>query len=187
MSSILANTGRIIQAPGYHMQPRYDMPRIRARLYKNKSKNTNVVLPLASMIDMFSVLVIFLILNFSATGEVFFVNKDIRLPEANHGSALEGLPLISIIGDRISLDAEIVGENPLSIEEEDFQLPKLQAALLRIRAMEESLRPDKKWQGRINLQADQDTAVIYIKRVMNALVSAGWTNINFAVQPTEQK
>ena len=187
MAQIKGNTGRVIETPGYHIRPEFDMPKLRDRLYGNKARSTNVVLPLASMIDMFSVLVIFLILNFSATGEVFFVNKDIKLPEANNGSALEGLPLISISDKNVSLDAEIVGENPLSIEEADYNLPKLRASLTRIRAIQETINPGKKWEGRVNLQADQDTAVIYVKRVMNTLISSGWTNINFAVQPTEQR
>jgi biopolymer transport protein ExbD len=185
MPQLKGSTPRIIETPGYHLKSKYDMPGIRDRLYSNKSKNLNPVLPLASMIDMFSVLVIFLILNFSATGEVFFVNKDIKLPEAKNSSTLEGLPLVSVSASGVSLDAEKVGDNPLSIQEQDYNMPQLRASLLRIRAMEEAIYPGKDFAGRVNLQADENTAVVYIKRVMNTLIESGWTNINFAVMPAE--
>lgn len=186
MAQIKGASPRLIETPGYHLKSEFDMPATRDRLYSNKAKNLNPVLPLASMIDMFSVLVIFLILNFSATGEVFFVNKDVQLPEAKNTNPLEGLPVVSVTKDSVSLDAEKVGDNPLSIEEQDYNMPQLKAALQRIKAIEETIRPGQPFQGRVNLQADQDLAVVYIKRAMNTLIEAGWSNINFAVQPIEE-
>ncbi|MEC9283529.1 MAG: biopolymer transporter ExbD [Bdellovibrionota bacterium] len=186
MSNLRGNIDRVIETPGYHLKPQYDLEGTRARLYDGQKKNTNAVLPLASMIDMFSVLVIFLILNFSATGEVFFVNKDIKLPEAKNTNPLQGFPVVSVAKDIVSLDAERVGENPLSIEEKDYNLPMLKASLQRIRSIEETIYPGREFQGRINLQADQDLAVVYIKRVMNTLIETGWVNINFAVQPIQE-
>ena len=52
--------------------------------------------------------------------------------------------------------------------------------------MEEAIYPDRDFAGRVNLQADENTAVVYIKRVMNTLIESGWTNINFAVMPAQQ-
>lgn len=187
MSQIKGSTPRLIETPGNHLKPKYDMPAIRDRLYANKAKDLNPVLPLASMIDMFSVLVIFLILNFSATGEVYFINKDVDLPKAKNTNPLEGLPVVSVTDKTVSLDAEKVGDNPLSIQESDYNMPQLRAALQRIRAIEETIRPGKPFEGRVNLQADEKTAVVYVKRAMNTLIESGWTNINFAVQPIEPK
>ncbi len=183
MASVKGSIRRTILTPGYHISPKYDLPGLRLRMFSANQRSTNVVLPLTSMIDMFSTLVIVLLLNFSATGEVFFVNKDMTLPEAANAEPLEGLPLISITAEGVSLDADKVGDNPLHLEESDQNLPRLKAMLQKIRVMEETIHPDKPFQGKINIQADETTAVIYIKRVMNTLISEGWTQINFATSP----
>lgn len=186
MAEIKGSLRRTILSPGYHISPEYDLPGLRLRMYGSQKKDTNVVLPLTSMIDMFSTLVIVLLLNFSATGEVFFVSKDMTLPEAENAQPLEGLPLISISSEGVSLDAEKVGDNPLHIEESDQNLPKLKSALQKIRILEETTHPDKPFVGKVNIQADEGTAVIYIKRVMNTLISEGWTQINFATNPAAE-
>ncbi|HYQ81724.1 MAG TPA: biopolymer transporter ExbD, partial [Anaeromyxobacteraceae bacterium] len=45
-------------------------------------KNTNAELNVVPMVDMMTMLVIFLLQQFSATGEVLFMQKDIKLPDA---------------------------------------------------------------------------------------------------------
>src|SRR5207253_8473724 len=58
-----------------------------------------------------TILVIFLLLNFSATGEIFFIQKNLKLPEATHFKPLEGLPLITVSAAGVTLEAENVGDN----------------------------------------------------------------------------
>ncbi|MFK8137890.1 MAG: ExbD/TolR family protein [Bdellovibrionales bacterium] len=185
MADLKGNTKRVLSPPGYHLGPEYDLPLLRNRMKDGAKKDLNVVLPLTSMIDMFSMLVIFLLLNFSTTGEVFFVNKNMILPEAQNAQLLEGLPLISIGETIISLDAQVVGENPLSIEETDYKMPQLRQELSRLKQLQIQINGATEFKGRINLQADENTAVIYVKRVMNTLIEEGWTQINFAVRPPE--
>lgn len=180
---IISSTGRTIKPPGYHIKPKYDLKHFRNKMEESSERDYDVVLPLTSMIDMFSMLVIFLLLNFSATGEAYFVNKDIKLPDAMNARPIESMPLISITKNSVSLDAETVGSNPVVISLADQQMPALVASLDRLKALmknqEDAGLPVKKG---INLQADQNTDVVYIKRVMNILITAGFSNINFAVR-----
>lgn len=55
---------------------------------------------------MFTILVIFLIMNFSTEGEGFFIPKGVQLPLAANAQALKSAPLISISATEITLDTE---------------------------------------------------------------------------------
>ncbi len=54
-------------------------------------------------------------------------------------------------------------------------LPQLRTRLQQIRLMEESIHPDIAFRGSVNIQADHNTALGYVKRVMSVLDSEGWT------------
>lgn len=135
------------------------------------------------MIDMFSTLVIFLLLNFSATGEAYFVSKNVVIPAAVNARPLETAALVSITRTSVVLDSHVVGSNPTNITEQDWDMPQLRTGLRHLKQLQDNLKeagltpkPD------INIQADENTPVLRIKRVMNILVQEGFTGINFAVR-----
>ena len=176
-----------ISNPGYHIEPKYDLKGLRKKVNQSQGRDFDVVLPLTSMIDMFSMLVIFLLLNFSATGEAFFVNKNIRMPDAANARPLESLPLISITRNSVSLDAELLERDGADISFRDPQMPALVAALGRLKQLQENLRLGGiKPKTQINIQADENTPVLYVKRVMTILIGEGFTGINFAVREKAQ-
>lgn len=173
---------RKVQAPGYHLSPKYDLKGLREFLDAKKARNDVPKLPLTSMIDIMSILVIFLLMNFSATGELFFITKDkIKIPEASHARPIESQALISIMEDRVYFDAERIGDESVQLEETDQSLPRLRMRLQQMRALQETIRPGEPFKGQVNVQADQNLPVDNIKRVMTILISEGWTGINFAV------
>lgn len=176
---------KTIKKPGYHIKPKYDLHALRHKRTFNVRKGSNADLPLVSMIDMFSILVIYLIMNFSTTGEIFFIQKDLKLPTANNAHTIESAPLITVTVDGVTLETENVGENPSVIEERDQNLPRLAMALRRLKELEEATKPGQPFKGNINIQADENTPLIYIKRVMQTCVQEGWLAINFAVDRGE--
>lgn len=181
-----------IVKPGYHIKPKYDMKGFREHLKGGQTRSLIIELPLTSMIDMFTILVIFLLMNFSATGEIFFIQKNLVLPEANYAHPLESAPLITVTENNITLETQKVGDNPLTVQESDQNLPRLASALKQIRIMEETIHPNQPFKGQVNIQADEKTPLIHIKRVMQTCILEGWTGINFAVRgadrasPTEE-
>jgi biopolymer transport protein ExbD len=177
----------LIVKPGFHLKPKYDLKGLRAlvRGGDRDKREIAVELPLTSMIDMFTILVIFLLMNFSATGEIFFIQKNLKLPEATYSRPLQGAPLITVTTGGVTLEAENVGDNPLTVQETDQNLPKLSSALRQIRIIEETIRPGEPFKGNINIQADEATPLVYIKRVMQTCIQEGWTGINFAVRDPE--
>lgn len=186
MKYLKGSHSRIISPPGYHIEPKYDLHFLRKKRKKGNKKEVNDSLNLTAMIDMFSILVVFLIMNFSSTGEIFFISKNVKIPEAAHARPIENAPLISIVGNTVTLESENVGENPVYLEEKDANLPRLKSKLQQMRIMAETENPGQPFKGQVNVQADIKTPVIYIKRVMNTLISEGWTGVNFAVQGKEE-
>lgn len=174
---------RTVTFPGYHITPKHDLKHFRKRMNAGGEREMNVDLPLTSMIDMFSMLVIFLLLNFSSTGEAFFVNKNLKMPEAENAQPLESLPLISISKTSVTLDAKIMENDSAPISLRDPNMPGLVAALQRLKHLQGNLRQaGLKPKTQINIQADEQIPVYYIKRVMTILISEGFTGINFAVR-----
>lgn len=184
MAKIKGSFSRIIKSPENHIVAQYDMRMTRKRkIEKRQAGNGQHVLPLTSMIDMFSMLVIFLLLNFSSTGEIFFINKKMKLPEAVHARPLETKPLISISDNKVFFDAKTVGQNPITLEETDLNnMPQLREALRKVKSLNLATRPNQEFKGEVNVQSDEKTPIVYIKRVMNVLISEGWSGINFATR-----
>jgi biopolymer transport protein ExbD len=177
---------RLILPPGYHLHPEHDLHGLRERLHGDGHNEPHFDLPLTSMIDMFSLLAIFLLMQFSSSNEIFFIpSKDLSMPNALHGRSLDSAPLVSILSDNsVRLDAEKVGDGPLSILDRDQEYKELRARLQQIRAIEETSHPGLPFKGQINIQADQATNLGLVKRVMNVMVAEGWSGINFVVRPS---
>lgn len=179
MSGGGANGGNVIVKPGYHIRPKYDLHGLRRRRTDEHKGHVAGELPLTSMIDMFSILVIYLLMNFSATGEIFFMNKDLPLPKAGKANPLASSPLISIVGDNFILEAPVEYDNAAPVEDNSPALDRIAGQLKLYK--ETATAKNLPSAGRVNLQAHEDTDIGLIKRAMTASVSAGWTNINFVV------
>jgi biopolymer transport protein ExbD len=59
-------------------------------------KGGDVVINVTAMVDMMMVLVIFLVMNFNASGEMLFLSKDIKMPGAENGDSVTRVPIVSI-------------------------------------------------------------------------------------------
>jgi biopolymer transport protein ExbD len=147
-------------------------------------KATNADLNVVPMVDMMTMLVIFLLQQFSATGEVLYMQKDIKLPDARHGQMIEQAPTVAISAEQVVVAGQKVA-NVSDLESD--------AGYLNIPALEERLREDKKrwdfihqsdpnqkWDGIVNIQADQKVPFRIVKRVMYSCGVAGYFNLNFA-------
>jgi biopolymer transport protein ExbD len=187
-SRIKGMSARLVQTPGYHIHPQYDLVHVRHLLEERRNRRKGFTLMLAPMVDMFSILVIYLLMNFSSDGDVFFVSKDVPLPHAARGTPMHSLPLISIVGPNVMFDAE-KSENglPSSIQElNDEKVPQLRDLLKRVQALQAQITPGQPFKGEINLQAGINTPADEVKKVMRVLISEGWSGINFVVDPSQK-
>src|SRR4051794_12115155 len=81
----------------------------RERKAKGRKRSIIVGLSLTSMVDMFSLLVIFLLQTFSASPELLIVAKGVALPEAHSGTAIKDAPVLALSRDEVYLDQKSLG------------------------------------------------------------------------------
>ena len=82
------------------------------RTQKKKARKRLIIagLTLTSMVDMFSLLVIFLLQTFSTSPELVMVTKGLALPVAISGRELDDAPVLSLNKEEIFLDQKPVGK-----------------------------------------------------------------------------
>jgi biopolymer transport protein ExbD len=175
-----STSGERLVKPGYHLKPKYDLHGLRRRRNNDGAGHVAGELPLTSMIDMFSILVIYLLMNFSATGEMFFLNKNLPLPHAATTNPLATGPLLSLVGDNFVLDAPPDWGSIPAVEDNSPNLTQITAGLNELKNIAQEKNIDT--HNRVNIQAGEDMHLGEVKRAMAAAVQAGWTNINFVVE-----
>src|SRR5882672_8271371 len=85
-----------IHAPHDHLYKSVSLEVAKAKLTHAGRKSLYAPLNLVAYIDMMTMLVIFLLMSFSATGEILFVQKNIVLPDAQNWRDLERSPVIGV-------------------------------------------------------------------------------------------
>lgn len=162
------------------------------------------VLSLTAMVDMFTVLVIFLLQSYSSTGEVIFLPKDVQLPKAEKIKELKPAVVVTISNKEVLIDKnpviafETVKAQPewmiqplfdqvkKALEESkakyDAKLANqvrnvVQAAKGKKEDEDDDVTP---W-NKITVQADKGMDFLTVKKVMYTVTEAGAGEINFAV------
>lgn len=172
-----------IVAPGKRFGKRLEHSKVFGHgLHGKKSVFSD--LNVTPLVDMFVILVLFLIANFSATGELLSMSKEIQLPEAAHTEELTLAPVVQVSQAEVIVSGQTIGRVD-DIAREDY---------LNIPALEEKLRQTKKefedlhnlagdsgaFKGDVNIQGDKNVQFRIIKKIMFSCTQAGYGNISFA-------
>ena len=173
-----------IVQPGKRPAKRFEKSKVLGGKMGGGHKATNAELNVVPMVDMMTMLVIFLLNQFSSTGEVLYMQKDIKLPNAKHGQMIELAPVVAVSAAQIV----VTGQKVADVADLDRD-----SGYLNIPALEERLRdekkrwefihqsdPNTKWDGIVNIQADTKVPFRIVKRVMYSCGVAGYFNLNFA-------
>lgn len=174
-----------IKIPRYHILPTWDLPSLRRHLKGGSRRQMESELNLTSMIDLFSVLILFLLSTFSATGQIILADTKISLPLARSAYLVQRAPIVTVTENGVVLEGAGVGTNAdieEKVEEIDWELPLMKERLRSYRDFFEEAEPGVPFPAEVILQADKSLSFLYIKRVMYTLVSEGYTNINLLVQ-----
>ena len=137
-----------------------------------KRKRAVATLMLTSLIDAFSILVVYLLMFFSSTGEMSYVSSDIELPKA---ASIERLDRYSIL--QIKKEGYFVEDRELTKGNLVSYLVDLKKRLNQSPLQEEE--SDQK--ETITIQADKTVKYDRLSAVIQACSHAGFSNIKFAV------
>lgn len=144
-------------------------------------KKLNEDLLLTPLIDMFVILVVFLIMNFSASGELVSISKDIKLPKATTTSDMERAPIIQISANTVAIEGVKVGDSEDLLREDDLRIQDLTDKLQEMRKVDEMMHPGQPFKGQIIINCDKDVDFKLVKKIMYASSEAGYINFNYAV------
>ena len=106
-------------------------------------KNIFSDLLLTALIDAFSILVIFLLMSFSSTGELLTMGKDMELPKAALGDVIQRYPVIKIDNGKVFLEEKEINES------------NIVAGLMELRQRHKDTHPDEEFPGIVTIQADR--------------------------------
>lgn len=177
-------------------------------LSKNKGKrDVTAVLSLTAMVDMFTVLVIFLLQNYNVTGQVIFLPKEVTLPQAEQIKELVPSVIVTISSKEVLLDKtsilsmeELQGQTEWMVQplfdqvSEALQKAKIdfeanvQSQLQRavVTARGDEMQDPLAW-NKVTIQADKGIDFLSVKKIMYTVSEAGAREINFAVMKEKQQ
>src|SRR5205085_675206 len=177
-----------IVTPGKRPCDRIAQSKVFAKKFVRAKRGVYAALTLTSLVDVMTIIVIFLLMNFSANGEVLYMSKDIRLPDAYHGAMLERAPVISVSAEAVTFDGRMLLTTSDLEKGDVLNVPELEDALRDEKRRYEQIHandPDHPFRGLVNVQADRHIPFKVIKRVMFACNQSGFGNINFAALSRE--
>ena len=169
----------------------------RQKLFQNK-RNVVAVLQLTAMVDMFTVLVVFLLQNYASTNQILPMDDKIALPQATSVKELKPSFVVVLSKDALSFNETKVGTFKEVKASQDWLIVSL---LESVKSAIDELNQEKKsvskksadgadavpMQYKMTLQADKDIDFLSIKKVLYTLTEAGVQEVNFAVIKVKQE
>ena len=170
-----------IAKPGRRLMHAVPLRFVQKRVTGGSHRATNSNLSLTSMIDFLVVTVVFLLITFSASGEVP-TTKGVKLPDAENTLDMLDAPMVGITGSLILVDGSPAG-NTRAIEDSKRlqRIDELFNVLKAKREVWKQLHPGKEFPGVVVLQIDQDVQAIVVKSVFQTSAFAGYPNVSFMV------
>jgi biopolymer transport protein ExbD len=169
---------------------------------------TNIALNLTPFVDMMTILVTFLLMVFSSSGQLLQAQKGLDLPMADSHDTLQQAPVIIVTKTEITYQGQLVATVD-SVMRDDSPTFKIDALFERLDAAAKKIKEDvgmgklpkdlakacedakqniRPQPGKICpdglaiLQADESTDARLINKIVNTAKAAGFDNLLFAVK-----
>jgi biopolymer transport protein ExbD len=144
---------------------------------------------LTPLVDMFTILLIFLLLSYSTGGQLMHMAQNILMPESLSREQLEPAVEVAVATDRIYVDGEVVMDDLAAwYTETKLLMPPLYENLklkaVRFKKMEEQV-PLYHFAGKITVQADRALPFHVLKKVLYTADRADFPRISLAVYQRE--
>jgi biopolymer transport protein ExbD len=149
-----------------------------ARRIRNTS---SVDLNLVSLIDIFTILIFFLLIN-TGVADVLPSSKAIKLPESTAEKLPRETVVVMVSQDEIIVDGRKVASVGEVIDAESDLIPGLKAEL-DLLASRQSIRAGSEAQKKaITIMGDREIPYRLLRKVMVTSARADFTDVSFAVQ-----
>ena len=136
-----------------------------------KRENSIVKLNITSMIDMFTLMVVFLLQNFSAQGQLVTPAQGLRLPKSSV--------------EKLAKEAVVIGPDAYQalLGQKDFMIGPLYKSLSKYadEAKKSAEMFKSEFSGKISIQGDVEIPYNVLTRVMYTCGQSGYPNMNLVV------
>ena len=152
-------------------------------------KGGDVVINVTAMVDMMMVLVIFLVMNFNVSGEMLFLSKDMKMPQAQNGDEVTRVPIVAISNkNQLYFEGMLIANlGDIDPNDPNWRIAELEEKLVDQRQRFEAIgqrqfeNPEEDPTTTVNVQADESTDFKVLKRVLYTCEQAGFGRIRLAV------
>jgi len=161
------------------------------RQKRRRRSDGTVKLNITSMIDMFTLMVVFLIQNYSAQGQLVTPAEGLKLPKSTIEKGASSALTVQIARNKLLLeDRLILDRKGLAALEADpgFLIPELARALEPHARNARGLaaKTGQEFSGKLSIQGDTAIAYNILVKVMYTCGQAGYNNMNMVVYQTGQ-
>ncbi len=172
-----------VHTPGRRAGSGAALRQVKRAMEVKASRSLYATLNLTSMVDFMSVVVIFLLMQFSASGDVLMMQADIVIPEGTHNVEIERVPVVGISPVHITVEGEPVDNTALLLSDPDTRpMEQLAIALKREKDLQKEIHPDEPFTGKFIVQAHEDVNFKAIRRVVETAAEQGFTSPLFAIR-----
>lgn len=147
-----------------------------------RARDKKVALNLTSMIDMFTILVVFLLKSYSAEGAIVTISEALALPHSHSEQRVEMRLEIAVNSSAIVVDGDPI------VAVDDALLSTGNSIPLLVARLRDHLEYTSRLKGtlseedrRVNIQGDVAIPAILLQRVMASCSEAGYDTQNLAV------
>jgi len=155
-------------------------PRVKRR--RDPSETPVLLTP---MVDMFTIMVVFLLINYSTGGQLMYMLQNILMPESISQDQLELSVEIAVAKDKVYVDGIVIMDSLNEwYSEKRLLIPTLYEQL-KLRAEKfkkmEGKVPLLSFAGKATIQADREIPFYVLKKILYTVDRADFPNISLAV------
>ncbi len=171
----------VIHQPGKRLMHGIPLKFVWNKVIGHGKRAVGAALNLVSFIDFLVVTVIFLLMSFSASGEMA-VDKNVKLPKAENVEDIIDAPMVAVNGNQVLVDGTLAGSTRAIEELGRMQkIDELYNILKNKRELWKTVQPNKPFPGVCILQVDKDVPALVVKSVFQTAAFAGYPNVSFMV------
>jgi len=169
----------MIVVPGRRLMHAVKLRFVKKKVSGGGGRATNASINLTPFIDFLITILVFLLMSFSASGEIP-VDKNTKLPSAENTIDMVDAPMVAVTGTQILVDGVNAGSTR-AIEEAGrlMKIDELHNVLKNKRELWKQLNPGKSFPGVVVLQVDKRVPALVVKSVFQTAAFAGYPNVSF--------
>ncbi len=157
------------------------MPKSRVKERKHAEE-----LSMVSLMDIFTVILLFLLQTFSAEGNLLTQAENLHLPNSTSKKTVTEIALTVVVDkDNISVDNGIVYQTPKVSQQDSLVIGPMNKALEEKRAQEVrvmmAMGKDDEETGKVIVQIDRNLPFDIMYKVMGTCGYSGYGNVAFAI------